>query len=256
MLDGQAMRTPMDLPLQCRIMVVSKTEEFSGLAGLEHFDSHAAATRQNVGGATYVNTNRPTIKVKPQPETWVHMAQVKWVRNNATDKIPSYSDGGPNDSETQNKIIEAIQEEQNRVHLQDQRLLRKLDGAPTEENMDDVKHQGADGDEAATLKTSEAEPVDEEEEEEYEHKKLEDDIIKYICEKIVAMREQPFIDAVDNLRRAQELNNLQMIMDMQKNKQKLSNNLNYHTANLGAGYGLGAGSQKSGQTPVDGMSQA
>ena len=61
----------------------------------------------------------------------------------------------------------------------------------------------------------------------------------YICEKIVAMREQPFIDAVDNLRRAQELNNLQMIMDMQKNKQKLSSTLNYHTANLGAGYGLG-----------------
>ena len=57
----------------------------------------------------------------------------------------------------------------------------------------------------------------------YEYAQLEDDIIKYICEKIVAMREQPFIDAVENLRRAQELNNLQMIMDMQKNKQKLSN---------------------------------
>jgi len=34
------------------------------------------------------------------------------------------------------------------------------------------------------------------------------------------MREQPFIDAVDNLKRAQELNNLQMIMDIQKNKAK------------------------------------
>jgi len=113
------MKTPMHLPLQCRIIVVSKTEEFAGITGLEDFDSHATATRQNVGGATYVNATRPTIKVKAQPETWVHMAQVKWVRNNATDKIPSYSDGGPNDSETQNKIIEAIQEEQNRVHLQD-----------------------------------------------------------------------------------------------------------------------------------------
>jgi hypothetical protein len=64
------------------------------------------------------------------------------------------------------------------------------------------------------MKTPDAERAEEEEEEEYEYKKLEDDIIKYICEKIVAMREQPFIDAVDNLRRAQELNNLQMIMDM------------------------------------------
>lgn len=45
LLDGQAMRTPMDLPLQCRIMVVSKTEEFSGLAGLEHFDTRGTATR-------------------------------------------------------------------------------------------------------------------------------------------------------------------------------------------------------------------
>jgi len=36
----------------------------------------------------------------------------------------------------------------------------------------------------------------------YEMKQLEDDMIRYICEKIVAMREQPFIDAVDNLRRA------------------------------------------------------
>ena len=60
----------------------------------------------------------------------------------------------------------------------------------------------------------------------YVYKQLEADIIKYICEKIVAMREQPFIDAVENLRRAQELNNLQMIMDIQKNKQKLSTNLN------------------------------
>lgn len=36
------------------------------------------------------------------------------------------------------------------------------------------------------------------------------------------MREQPFIDAVDNLKRAQELNNLQVIMDMQKNKNKMA----------------------------------
>ena len=42
----------------------------------------------------------------------------------------------------------------------------------------------------------------------YEWKELEEDVIKYICERIVAMREQPFIDAVDNWKRAQELNNL------------------------------------------------
>jgi len=42
----------------------------------------------------------------------------------------------------------------------------------------------------------------------YNFKNLEEDVIKYLCEKIVSMREQPFIEAVDNLKRAQELNNL------------------------------------------------
>ena len=71
----------------------------------------------------------------------------------------------------------------------------------------------------------------------YEFKALEADIIKYICQKIVSMREQPFIDAVENLKRAQELNNLQMIMDMQRNKTKLNNNLEKHTAMLGGATG-------------------
>jgi hypothetical protein len=32
-----------------------------------------------VGGATYINTPAaPSVKVKPQPQSWVHMAQVKW----------------------------------------------------------------------------------------------------------------------------------------------------------------------------------
>ena len=62
-----------------------------------------------VGGATYINqVTAPSVKVKPQPQTWVHMAQTKWAKNNNAANIPSYSDGGPNDSETQNKIIEAI----------------------------------------------------------------------------------------------------------------------------------------------------
>lgn len=158
------------------------------------------------------------------------MAQVKWAKANATDKIPSYSDGGPNDSETQNKIIEAIQEEQNRVYKQDQLLLEQLKEGEDREEGD--SQYSMDAGETASEKEKRP-PIPP-----YEYKQLEDDIIKYICEKIVAMREQPFIDAVENLRRAQELNNLQMIMDMQKNKQKLSNNLNQHTANLSAGYGL------------------
>ena len=67
----------------------------------------------------------------------------------------------------------------------------------------------------------------------YEYKQLENEVIKYICQKIVAMREQPFIDAVENLKKAQELNNLQMIIDMQKNKHKLNQNLEKNTPLVG-----------------------
>ena len=65
MIDGQPIKSPMQLPIQCRIMVVSKNDNFIGLKGKEHFDLRGTFTRQNVGGATYVNTNRPTIKLKP-----------------------------------------------------------------------------------------------------------------------------------------------------------------------------------------------
>jgi len=135
------------------------------------------------------------------------MAQVKWAKANATDKIPSYSDGGPNDSETQNKIIEAIQEEQNRVYKQDQRLLHQIREEGTGAgSRSDLQQMDGDADREEEDNTArQAEDIDGEV---YEYAQLEDDIIKYICEKIVAMREQPFIDAVENLRRAQELNNL------------------------------------------------
>lgn len=62
LLDGERMRSPLDIPIQCRIIVVSKSEEFQGVAGLENFDGF---TRSNVGGATFVNHNVPTVKVKP-----------------------------------------------------------------------------------------------------------------------------------------------------------------------------------------------
>lgn len=52
------------------------------------------------------------------------------------------------------------------------------------------------------MEKEQEESVELEQQEEYPYKQIEEDLIKYICEKIVAMREQPFIDAVDNLRRA------------------------------------------------------
>lgn len=104
LIDGEKMRSPLEIPIQSRIIVVSKSDSFQGIEGLEHFEGY---TRSNVGGVTFVN-HAPSVRVKPQPQTWVHMAQVKWTRQNGASNIPSYSDGGPNDSETQNKIIEAI----------------------------------------------------------------------------------------------------------------------------------------------------
>ena len=64
-------------------------------------------------------------------------------------------------------VGEAIQEEQNRVHQQDQRLLEQLGKGG--DNQDEDVRQGADDVDA-----------DDGDEEEYEYKKLEDDIIKYI----------------------------------------------------------------------------
>ena len=70
LIDGTRMMSPLDLPNQARIIIVSTKEEFSGIKGLEHFQSHSTAIRKatNVGGATFVsNVTVPTIKVKPQP---------------------------------------------------------------------------------------------------------------------------------------------------------------------------------------------
>jgi hypothetical protein len=136
------------------------------------------------------------------------MAQAKWCKNNTTTNIPSYNEQQAMEQEAQNKIIEAIQLEQDRVYKQDLRLLKGLssqDGA-------DVSSIG----ENSKINSYSLKDIHHEH---YEMKQLEDDLIRYICEKIIAMREQPFIDAVDNLRRAQELNNLQMIMNLQKQKQ-------------------------------------
>ena len=77
LIDGKQMFSPLDLPIQARIMVVSKNDEFCGISGLERFEGIAAMQqlRQNIGGATYVNQVQvPTVRVKPQPQTWVHMA--------------------------------------------------------------------------------------------------------------------------------------------------------------------------------------
>jgi hypothetical protein len=88
------------------------------------------------------------------------------------------------------------------VYRQDQQLLTKIHSVPNRSTLDDQPSET------------------------YQFAKLEEDIIKYICEKIVAMREQPFIDAVDNLKKAQEINNLQMILEMQRNKAKWNTTLN------------------------------
>lgn len=60
-----------------------------------------------------MSSAKPEIKVKPQPETWVHMAQLKWAKQNGVDAAQvSYGNGEGTgahaDAETQDRIIEAI----------------------------------------------------------------------------------------------------------------------------------------------------
>jgi hypothetical protein len=52
------MTSPLEIPIEARIIVVSKSDTFRGITGLDQFEGHAAATqsyRSMVGGATYVN---------------------------------------------------------------------------------------------------------------------------------------------------------------------------------------------------------
>ena len=43
LIDGKQMLSPLDLPIQARIMVVSKNDEFRGISGLERFEGVAGA---------------------------------------------------------------------------------------------------------------------------------------------------------------------------------------------------------------------
>jgi hypothetical protein len=72
LLTGQRVMSPLDLPSQTRVLVVSLNDTFKGITGLEHFDVKSYSTmkenRTNVGAATFVNqVTLPSIKVKPQP---------------------------------------------------------------------------------------------------------------------------------------------------------------------------------------------
>lgn len=78
LLDGRRMLSPLDLPIDTRIIVASENEEFIGISGLEHFDQSLYTTtikenRNTKGGITFVKREEilPTIDVKPQPQTWV-----------------------------------------------------------------------------------------------------------------------------------------------------------------------------------------
>lgn len=43
LLDGQRMQSPLDVPIQTRILIASTNEHFQGIKGLEHFEGHAFA---------------------------------------------------------------------------------------------------------------------------------------------------------------------------------------------------------------------
>lgn len=73
------------------------------------------------------------------------MAQSKWCKSNNTTHVPNYAEGGPNDTETQAKIIEAIQEEQHRVYQQDLKLLAKFTQADHESLYNDNASSNAGG---------------------------------------------------------------------------------------------------------------
>lgn len=44
LIDGSTMSSPLDIPIEARILVVSKQDTFKGITGLDQFEGHAAAT--------------------------------------------------------------------------------------------------------------------------------------------------------------------------------------------------------------------
>lgn len=94
--------------------MASTNDTFRGISGLEHFAPTMYAQQMHVqktsaGAATFINqVTMPSIKVKPQPSTWVHMAQAKWCRENETTNLPSYNEGSIFNIQAQEKVIEAI----------------------------------------------------------------------------------------------------------------------------------------------------
>ena len=53
------------MPIQARVLILSRDDEFHPVTGLESFPSNPARNAHRAGGATYVNTQKPTIEVKP-----------------------------------------------------------------------------------------------------------------------------------------------------------------------------------------------
>jgi hypothetical protein len=73
--------------------------------------------------------------MQPQQSTWVQTATVSWIRKNKATDIDSYMDV-PNkisDEEDREKkaddLIEVLQDEHNRVHMEDQKLINSFNKA-------------------------------------------------------------------------------------------------------------------------------
>ena len=55
LLDGEQVTSPLQVPIETRILIISKFKHFKGIRGLEKFESYQGATSSMVGGATYIN---------------------------------------------------------------------------------------------------------------------------------------------------------------------------------------------------------
>ena len=81
-LDGNRVKSFMDIHQNCRIIVVSQEKSFKGIDGLDQFQG-------------FLQTARPrqdTEQIKPKPGTWIQTAAVSWLRTNDTTDMPNLAD--------------------------------------------------------------------------------------------------------------------------------------------------------------------
>jgi len=171
-IKGEPVKSFILIHPDCRCLIVSGSPVFLGLKGIKKFKK----------------SNRPQNDIsliKPKPAFWVQAASHDWNKNNKPSLIPENPPtqiliGEPAKKAKENKagaeIVHAIRDEHRMIHNQNQELLQILKNSPSPQQYTRVENNNEEFIQDI-----------------YESFQLEQNIIDFIIEKIVAMIELPYM---------------------------------------------------------------